>query len=134
MRKPKPGRKSKVTAALVRRVSNHVARGIPIHLALALTGELTDEPVTLDAYERQLRRHPKLRAIQARAKLKFLDKAIDAICSQPGPMLRWYLERRFAHVFCPQEEDEKFEAQAERDTASETQTIDSSEEVLEEAR
>jgi len=119
MRKSKPGPKSKVTAALVRRVSNRVAKGIPIRLALALTGEL----VTLHAYERQLRRHPKLRAIQARAKLKFLEKAIDAICSQPSPMLRWYLERRFAHVFCPLEEDEKFEAEAELDRDPETQNL-----------
>jgi hypothetical protein len=94
-----------------------------IRLALALTGELTGETVTLHAYERQLRRHPKLRAIQARAKLKFLEKAIDAICSQPSPMLRWYLERRFAHVFCPLEEDEKFEAEAELDRDPETQNL-----------
>ena len=58
-RKPtkKSGPGSKVTVALVKRVSKRIARGIPIRLAL------TGEPVTQTAYKKQLQRHPDLAAV-----------------------------------------------------------------------
>jgi hypothetical protein len=91
----KPGPESKVTVELVHRVSERVAKGIPIRVALQT------EPVTFEAYKKHLQRHPELRAIQAAAKIKFLDVTIDMISSKNGPMLRWLLERRHADVFGP---------------------------------
>lgn len=93
----KPGRESKVTAALVKRVAKHIAKGIPVRLALALTGE----PVTQCAFERHLRRHPELAVIQEAAKAKYLEKAFDMIMSRPGPLVRWLLERRHSDLFAP---------------------------------
>ncbi|HTV42315.1 MAG TPA: hypothetical protein VMF08_17225 [Candidatus Sulfotelmatobacter sp.] len=46
----KSGPESKVTVELVKRVSERVARGIPIRLALS------GEPVTQTAYKKQLQR------------------------------------------------------------------------------
>lgn len=89
----KPGPQSQVTAELVHRVSDRVARGIPIRNALA------GEHVTQAAYERHLRRHHELKEIQETAKLRFLDSTIELILSRPGPMLRWLLERRHSDIF-----------------------------------
>ncbi|HEX3625156.1 MAG TPA: hypothetical protein VH280_07010 [Verrucomicrobiae bacterium] len=98
----KPGPDSKVTVELVRRVSNLVAKGIPIRVALE------GEPVTPAAYKKHLQRHSELAAIQAAAKIRFLDVTTDLIASKPGPLLRWLLERRFPHVFCrsPKDDDQ----------------------------
>lgn len=123
----KPGPDSKVTPALVERVSKLVARGIPVHIALE------GEPVTAAAYKKQLQRHTELAAIQSQAKIKFLDNATELITSKPGPLLRWLLERRFPHVFGQLKYDEK--SGDESEPAQKTQTIAGvSEEELEQDR
>lgn len=116
----KPGPKSKITVALVKRVSGLVAKGIPIRMALA------NESVTQHAYERQLRRHPELRAIQTAAKIRFLNKTFDMILTRPGPLLKWFLERRHPEMFAaPRQETPAPAAPAASAPAPEepTQTI-----------
>jgi len=112
----KPGPESQVTVELVHRVSERVAKGIPIQVALQ------SEPVTYDAYRKHLQRHSELRAIQATAKIKFLDVTFDMITAKPGPMLRWLLERRHADVFGPNA-DKISGDDTESDTAHPTQTL-----------
>ncbi|HTV40382.1 MAG TPA: hypothetical protein VMF08_07395 [Candidatus Sulfotelmatobacter sp.] len=117
-RAKKSGPKSKVTVALVKRVSKRVARGIPIRLALS------GEPVTRSAYKKQLQRHPDLAAIQETAKLQFLDKAFDVILANPGPMLCWLLERTHPDIFAkPREEAPVTATATEAQTQTQTQTI-----------
>jgi hypothetical protein len=95
----KSGPESKVTIELVHRVSARVAKGIPVRTALA------DEPVSYSAYRQQLRRHPELAAIQAAAKIKFLDTTFDMIFSKPNALVRWILERRHPDIVRPISED-----------------------------
>src|SRR5215469_5365925 len=87
------GPESKVTVEVVKRVSERIAKGIPIKNALA------GEGVTEAAYRRHLQRHRELKDIQETAKLQFLDRTFDLITSRPGPMLRWLLERRHSDIF-----------------------------------
>lgn len=83
-----PGKKSKVTAALVMRVVGRVENGIPVKIAIA------GEGVTLDAYQQYLRERPKLEALQDAAKRKFLERAVNAMLDEekPGANYRWLLE------------------------------------------
>jgi hypothetical protein len=113
----KPGPESKVTPDLVHRVSKLVAKGIPTRIALE------GEPVTAAAYKKHLQRHPELAAIQAAAKIKFLDVTTDLIASKSNSMLRWLLEHRFAHVFCNSNDDEESDDASESAPQSKTQTL-----------
>ena len=128
----KPGPESKVTAELVKRVSERVARGIPIRVALS------GEQVSWTAYKKHLQRHPELKAIQKGAKIQFLDKAFDMILSRPGPMLRWLLERRHPELFAkPREEAaiQTTDSDPQIQTQTQYQTIAGvPQEALEEAR
>jgi hypothetical protein len=84
----KPGPKSKVTAALVRRVAERVENGVPVKIAIA------GERVTIDFYLRYLQEHPKLEAIQEAAKRKFMERAVKSMLSEekPAASYRWLLE------------------------------------------
>jgi hypothetical protein len=120
----KPGADSKITPELVYRVSELVAKGISIRLALEA------ECVTFDAYKKHLQRHPELRAVQAAAKIKFLNVTIGLISKKNGPMLRWLLERRHSRDFSPKtgeadENESDFDTETETEAAPKppTQTI-----------
>jgi len=113
----KPGRESKITVELVQRVSKRVGRGIPIQMALA------GERVSWSAYKKHLQRHPDLAAIQEVAKIQFLDETFDMILSKPGPMLRWFLERRHPDLFAkPRDETPAAATATATATAPQTQT------------
>jgi len=115
----KPGPESKITVELIHRVSKLVARGVPIRLALQA------ESVTFDAYKKHLQRHPELAAIQAAAKIKFLQVCTDVISAKGGPTLRWLLERRHSRDFGPNahvSDDGETDTDTETGTMSQTQT------------
>ena len=84
-----------VTVALVERVSDRLATGVP--LALALAGE----PVGCAEYEEQLRQHPELAAHEGVAKRKFLQNLIKRLLNaeDSSANIRWLLERLYADVF-----------------------------------
>ncbi|HEX3626619.1 MAG TPA: hypothetical protein VH280_14485 [Verrucomicrobiae bacterium] len=125
----KPGPESKITPELVHRVSGHVAKGIPIKVALK------SEFISYHAYRKHLQRHPELAAIQAAAKVKFLDITIDSICAKPGPTLRWLLERRHSDVFGPNADNESDDPEPANASETPKQTIAGfPEHLLEEAR
>lgn len=92
---PIPKSKSLVTSRLVERVSERVARGIPLHLALA------GEPVTRAEYEDKLRCHPELAAVEKAAKRKFLEEMINTLLAaeDPDSNIRWLLERLYPDIF-----------------------------------
>jgi hypothetical protein len=90
---PKP--KANVTAVLVKRVSERVAKGIPLKLALA------GEPVAQADYEEQLRQSAELAAIQDAAKREFLEDALDTLIhgKHARPNIRWLLGVLYPGLF-----------------------------------
>lgn len=92
---------SKITVQLVKRVSRRVAMGIPLHISLG------GEPVNLAEYEAELRRCPELAAIQARAKRKFLERALGMIlCGKNARSnVGWWLRRVYPRKFLELKED-----------------------------
>ena len=93
-----------VTVTLVKRVSERVAMGIPLNLALA------GEPVTQEEYEEQLSQHPELAVLQDIARREFLEDAIDVLFSarNAGANIRWWLEHFYPEIFAkskPEEEE-----------------------------
>lgn len=85
----------KVTVALVERVSDRVATGVPLSCALA------GEPVSLAEYEEHLREHPELAALEGVAKRKFIQKAVGVLLTakDSSANIRWLLERLYPDVF-----------------------------------
>ena len=65
--------RAEITPDLVKRVSERIASGIPIRLALA------GEGVTVLEYKDHLFNHPELQAIQDVEKRKFLENAINML-------------------------------------------------------
>jgi hypothetical protein len=89
--KTEPG----VTAALVDRVAERVATGVPLVHALA------GEPLSLEDYEERLREHPDLAAMEGVAKRKFIQKTVGILLSakDSSANIRWLLERLYPEVF-----------------------------------
>ncbi|HEV2327959.1 MAG TPA: hypothetical protein VGY56_04115 [Verrucomicrobiae bacterium] len=93
---------------LVKRVSERLATGIPLRLALA------GEGVTVPEYKEHLLNHPELQAILDIEKRKFLENAINMLleCENRGVHIRWILERFYPHALAPdpgcvEDEDDK---------------------------
>jgi hypothetical protein len=86
---------SNVTVALVERVSDRVAKGIPLRIALSV------EPLGLPEYEDHLRRNPAMASREDAAKLKFLEHAIDMLLAveDPSSNIRWLLLHLYPEVF-----------------------------------
>ena len=93
---------SNITVALVERVSDRVATGVPLSLALA------GEPVSGAEYEEHLRQHPALAAHEGVAKRKFLQNAIKMLmkAKDSSANTRWLLERLYPDVFRGQQQSE----------------------------
>jgi hypothetical protein len=96
------GSKSTDTVALVKRVSERLAKGIPLKLALA------GEPVTQAEYEGQLRHDPELAALQDVAKREFLEDALLTLLNgkNAGANIRWWLETFYPEIFAKPESKE----------------------------
>jgi hypothetical protein len=119
----KPGPESRITHELVQRVSERIAKGIPLKIALE------SEDINFEAYRKHIRRHPELKAIQSAAKIKFLEVTYAMITEKPCPMLRWLLERRHSAAFSPDKKNpenpdaDSDETDTDTDTESTSQTI-----------
>ena len=87
-----------ITPDLVRKVSERLASGIPLRLALA------GEGVTVVDYKEHLFKHPELQAILDIEKRKFLENAINMLleCENRGVHIRWLLERFYPHALKPE--------------------------------
>lgn len=84
-----------VTVALVERVSDRLATGVPLSLALA------GEPVSCAEYEEHLRQHPELAGQLGVAKRKFLQNAIKVLLDSKNASanVRWLLEWLYPDAF-----------------------------------
>lgn len=92
---PTPTSTSTITVALVERVSQRIAKGIPLDLALA------GESVTEEDYKEQLEQNPAFAAIEGKAKCKFIEDAVSGLlrAEKPSANIRWLLERLYPDVF-----------------------------------
>ena len=119
-----PESESSITAELVGRVSQRVAMGIPLRLALA------GEPVGCAEYEEHLRQHPKLAVLEDVAKLRFLENAMNILLNGQNAAgnFRWLIELVYSGLFAEAREEGA-------EPAPQKQTIlGVPEEALEEAR
>lgn len=84
-----------VTVELVKRVSERVAIGIPLPLAVA------GEGLSCAEYEAQLRERPELAAIQDVTRRDFLEDCIQKLlqAKNPSANIRWLLERLYPDIF-----------------------------------
>jgi hypothetical protein len=94
---PQSGAVSKedATIALVERVSERVAKGVPLRLAAAREG------LTQAQYEERLRDHPELALRQDSANGEFVEFCIRKLLDveDPGSNIRWLLERLNPNMF-----------------------------------
>jgi hypothetical protein len=91
----KPDSKEEFTLALVDRVSDRVAKGIPLRLAAAREG------LTEAQYVEHLREHPELALRQDDAICEFAEFCIRKLLDvdDPSANIRWLLEKNiFAHI------------------------------------
>ncbi len=97
-----PNSPAAITAALVERVSDRIATGFPLELALA------GESVSRADYEQQLREHPEFANLANVAKRKFLQSAIAVLLNarDSSANIRWLLERLYPEVFSRNRESE----------------------------
>lgn len=108
-----PEPKSTATVALVKRISERLAKGIPLKLALA------GEPVTQEKYEKLLRRSREIAALQDIAKREFLEDALDTLLNgkNAGANIRWWLEIFHPEIFAkPKPESREDEPKKARQT------------------
>ena len=96
-----PPSEPKITAALVDRVSERLALGMPLRLALA------GEPVTRAEYKEHLLRHPELQVLQDLAKRKFLENAFSVMLEgeNAAASYRWLIELAYPEVGNPSDDD-----------------------------
>jgi hypothetical protein len=89
------GSKEEVTVALVERVSERVAKGVPIRLAAAREGLRRAE------YEELLRGRPELALRQDAANGEFVEFCIRKLLDveDPSSNIRWLLERLNPDMF-----------------------------------
>lgn len=92
-----------ITKTLVKRVSERVAKGVPLKLALA------GEPVTLEQYEEQLSQHPELAILQDVAKREILEDALTTLFSgkSASPNIRWWLTTVYPEIFDKREPEKE---------------------------
>ena len=97
-----PEKESKIDTALIERVSERLALGIPLRLALAT------EPVTRAEYKDHLLRHPELQKIQDVQKLKLLENAYHVMFDgeNAAASYRWLIEHVYPEVCNPSDDDE----------------------------
>ena len=91
---PNPGPESEIDIALVDRVSERLAMGMPLRIALA------GEPVTRAEYKNHLLQHPELAAREDIAKQNLLQNAFDVMLAgeNAAANFRWLLERVYPDV------------------------------------
>jgi len=91
---PKPDLQSVITPALVDRVSERLAMGIPLRIAIA------GEPVTRTEYKDYLREHPELAALELVAKRRFLENAFSVMLEgeQAPANFRWLIELAYQGI------------------------------------
>jgi hypothetical protein len=84
-----------VTIELVQRVSERVAIGIPLELAVA------GEGLSREEYEGQLRERPELATIQDVTIREFIEDCIRKLlqAKDPSANIRWLLERLYPEIF-----------------------------------
>jgi hypothetical protein len=84
-----------VTVELVQRVSERVAIGITLELAVA------GEGLSRAEYEEQLRERPELAAIQDVTSREFIEDCIQKLlqAKDPSANIRWLLERLYPDIF-----------------------------------
>ena len=92
---------SKVTPALVDRVSERLAMGMPLKMALA------GENVTRAEYKEALQMHPELQDLQELAKRKVLENAFSVMFNgeQAAANWRWHIELIYKDIIGSQDED-----------------------------
>ena len=92
---------SKITPTLVNRVSERLALGMPLRLALA------GEGVTRAEYKEHLHQHPELEELQEVAKQKFLENAFDVLLDgeNAAANYRWLIELIYKGVIGSQEDE-----------------------------
>ena len=98
----KPETETNIAPALVDRVSQRLAMGIPLKIALA------GENVTCEEYEIHLSAHPDLAELEDVAKRKFLEHAMSVILKgkDASANFRWLVERVYGDVIGSEQEDE----------------------------
>jgi hypothetical protein len=92
---------SPITPALVMRVSERLALGMPLRIALA------GEPVTRAEYKDYLLAHPELAGLQDVAKQKFLESAFDVLLDgeTAAANYRWLIELVYQGVIGSREDE-----------------------------
>ena len=93
---------ARITAELVDRVSQRVAMGIPLRLALA------GEPVSCVEYEEHLRKHPELAVLEDVAKRRFLENAMNILLNGENAAgnFRWLIELVYSGIIASPKESE----------------------------
>ncbi|HEV2330967.1 MAG TPA: hypothetical protein VGY56_19470 [Verrucomicrobiae bacterium] len=92
---------SKVTPALVDRVSERLAMGMPLKMALA------GENLTRAEYKDALQKHPELQDLQELGKRKVLENAYSILLQgdQAPANWRWLIELIYKDIIGGQDED-----------------------------
>jgi hypothetical protein len=101
MSEPEPA----ITAELVDRVSQRVAMGFPLRIALA------GENVAGEDYEEHLSEHPELAELEDLAKQKFLEHAMSVMLrgKDAAANFRWLIGRVYPDVIGSSSEEEEKE-------------------------
>ena len=96
-KRSRPGPKPSITRAVVRRVSDRVARGLTLALALAAEGNST---INVETWKKALGAHPEFSPLYEAGKGKFLERATRRLAeSDQLKHLCWLLERRHPDLF-----------------------------------
>jgi hypothetical protein len=91
----KRGPEPSVTLAVVERVGNRMALGLPLDYALALE----DGIITVDCFHKALQRDEKLSTHLTRFKAKFIEASCARLAISETSDLRWLLLRRHPDIF-----------------------------------
>lgn len=89
------GPEPSVTLAVVERVGNRMALGLPLDYALALE----DSIITVDCFHKALQRDEKLSTHLTRFKAKFIEASCARLAISETADLRWLLLRRHPDIF-----------------------------------
>lgn len=89
------GPEPSVTLAVVERVGNRMALGLPLEYALALE----DGIITVDCFHKALQRDEKLSTHLTRFKAKFIEASCARLAISETSDLRWLLLRRHPDIF-----------------------------------
>lgn len=123
-KKKTPGPKPSITLEVVRRVSDRVAVGSTLSLALAAE---CDPKINVETWKKALSAHPEFYPLYEGSKGKFLDEAMRRLAAhEDAKYLCWLLERRYPGMFC--------KAEAAAAIVNVNQTVSIPEEVMQRAR